>query len=198
MSAVTMNRLFALAALMLVAAPVAADAATASPVLAGIMSDLAAMSGRRADFTEEKRLASLTTPLVSQGELLYRRPAYLEKTTTTPKPERLVVNGDVLTIQAGSDGVTRQIDLGSHPVVAAMVDTIRGTIAGDLATLQRYYTITEQGDRAAWHLTLIPVDPRMAKQIKVIDVTGRGIDVQRILTTEANGDQDLLTIKTIE
>jgi len=193
-----MNRLFALAALMLVAAPVAADAATASPVLAGIMSDLAAMSGRRADFTEEKRLASLTTPLVSQGELLYRRPAYLEKTTTTPKPERLVVNGDVLTIQAGSDGVTRQIDLGSHPVVAAMVDTIRGTIAGDLATLQRYYTITEQGDRAAWHLTLIPVDPRMAKQIKVIDVTGRGIDVQRILTTEANGDQDLLTIKTIE
>ena len=193
-----MNRLFALAALMLVAAPVAADAATASPVLAGIMSDLAAMSGRRADFTEEKRLASLTTPLVSQGELLYRRPAYLEKTTTTPKPERLVVNGDALTIQAGSDGVTRQIDLGSHPVVAAMVDTIRGTIAGDLATLQRYYTITEQGDRAAWHLTLIPVDPRMAKQIKVIDVTGRGIDVQRILTTEANGDQDLLTIKTIE
>jgi outer membrane lipoprotein-sorting protein len=198
MSVVHMTRLCALIAVMLTAAPVVASADTAPPILTGIMADLAAMSGRRADFTEEKHLASLTTPIVSQGELLYRRPAYLEKNTTSPKPERLVVNGDVLTIQAGSDGVARQIDLPSHPVVQAMVDTIRGTIAGDLATLQHYYTITEDGDRAGWHLTLIPIDPRMARQIKVIDVTGRGIDVQRIRTTEANGDEDLLTIKTIE
>jgi hypothetical protein len=92
----------------------------------------------------------------------------------------------------------RQIDLGDHPVVQAMVDTIRGTIAGDLATLERYYRITPQGDRAAWQLTMTPRDPRMAKQIRVIEVTGRGIDVQRILTTQANGDADLLTIRTTE
>ena len=74
-----------------------------------------------------------------------------------------------------------------------MVDTIRGTIAGDLATLERYYTITQQGDRSAWQLTMIPTDPRMAKRIKVIEVAGRGIDVQRIRTTQANGNEDLLT-----
>jgi hypothetical protein len=45
---------------------------------------------------------------------------------------------------------------------------------------------------------MIPTDPRMAKRIKVIEVAGRGIDVQRIRTTQANGDEDLLTIRTIE
>jgi outer membrane lipoprotein-sorting protein len=183
-------------AFLLACQPVAAWAGEA-PLLAGIMANLAAMPDRRADFTEEKRLASLTTPLVSQGQLIYRRPAYLEKATVSPRPERLVVSGDTLTIQAGSDPV-RQIDLGDHPVVQAMVDTIRGTIAGDLATLERYYRITQQGDRAAWQLTMTPRDPRMAKQIRVIEVTGRGIDVQRILTTQANGDADLLTIHTTE
>jgi outer membrane lipoprotein-sorting protein len=182
---------------LMTGAPLTGHAATPSPLLSGIMADLAAMSGRHADFTEEKHLASLTTPVISQGELLYRRPSYLEKTTVSPKAERLVVDGATLTIQSG-DAAARQIDLSDHPAVQAMVDTIRGTIAGDLATLQRYYAITEHGTRAAWHLTLVPIDPRLAKQIKTIDVTGRGIDVQRILTSEANGDTDLLTIKTIE
>jgi outer membrane lipoprotein-sorting protein len=183
-------------ALLLVCAPIAGRAASMPP-LAGIMADLAAMPNRRADFIEEKRLSSLTTPLISQGQLLYRRPSYLEKITLSPKPERLIVSGETLIIQSGS-ALARQIDLSDHPMVQAMVDTIRGTIAGDLATLERYYTITQQGDRSAWHLTMIPTDPRMAKRIKVIEVTGRGIDVQRIRTTQANGDEDLLTIRTIE
>jgi outer membrane lipoprotein-sorting protein len=183
-------------ALLIACAPVASLAAS-TPPLAGIMADLAAMPNRRADFTEEKRLSSLTTPLISQGQLLYRRPSYLEKITLSPKPERLIVSGETLIIQSGS-APARQIDLSDHPIVQAMVDTIRGTIAGDLATLERYYNITQQGDRAAWHLTMIPTDPRMAKQIKVIEVNGRGIDVQRIRTTQANGDEDLLTIRTIE
>jgi outer membrane lipoprotein-sorting protein len=183
-------------ALLLACAPCVSRASSVPP-LAGIMADLAAMSDRRADFTEEKRLSSLTTPLVSRGQLLYRRPSYLEKITLSPKPERLIVSGETLIIQSGS-APARQIDLSEHPIVQAMVDTIRGTIAGDLATLERYYTITQQGDRSAWQLTMIPTDPRMAKRIKVIEVAGRGIDVQRIRTTQANGDEDLLTIRTIE
>ena len=67
------------------------------------MARLAQAPQRRANFVEEKTLAALTVPLRSEGRLEYRRPDHLEKITTAPQYESLVVEGGRLVIAAGGD-----------------------------------------------------------------------------------------------
>ena len=88
------------------------------------MRTLASVAQRQATFTEEKHLAALDRPLVSTGELRYRRPSYLEKLTLAPKREELLVDGQRLTITDPATGTDRVVDLSGSPEVSALVDLI--------------------------------------------------------------------------
>ena len=66
--------------------------------IGSLMRMLAAVPGSHTTFREEKRLAQLTRPVEDSGTLDYARPAHLEKHTTAPQEEKLVVDGDRLTI----------------------------------------------------------------------------------------------------
>ena len=61
-------------------------------------------------FVERKYLAMLTAPLDFSGTLVYTAPGRLEKNTLAPKPERLVLDQDKLTLNirtAASAGFSR-------------------------------------------------------------------------------------------
>src|SRR5215475_781992 len=121
-------------------------AAEVSPRPIGeLMQLLAQVPESHSTFTEVKLINFLTVPLRASGELFYRRPDYFEKATMQPQLERLVVNGDRLTISAVGEP-PRVLDLDSQPMVRGLVDAIRGTLAGDLALLQRTYRLDMGGD----------------------------------------------------
>ena len=157
------------------------------------MARLAQAPERRATFEEEKRLAALDQPLRSTGTLLYRRPRHLEKRTTYPVPESLVVDGDRLVLTAGQEP-PRVVDLGGQPEIRALVDTVRGVLAGDLDTLRRLYDIRAEGTPSAWRLALTPTDPRAARFLRVVRVAGASDQVRGIEVVEAGGDTQLLRI----
>lgn len=159
-----------------------------------LMHRLASVPESRASFTEEKSIAALTQPVRSEGWLEYRRPGHLEKTTTEPVPESLMVDGDRLSIIADSQPA-RLVDLDSEPALRALVDAVRGTLAGDLGTLRRSYDVTMQGTQAAWHLTLAPRGPPLAKLVRQVTVEGSGTDLHAVRIVQANGDQSLMTIR---
>src|SRR5689334_17857762 len=82
-----------------------ARADPAPPVwLQDLMARMAQVPERREAFREEKHFAALDTPLISSGQLVYRRPAYLGKITTQPDAETLVVDGDRLTLTTKDQG----------------------------------------------------------------------------------------------
>ena len=160
------------------------------------MQRLAQVPESRASFIEIKSLAALSVPLSATGTLLYRRPAYLEKTTLQPRPENLVVDGDRLTLtEAGAS--PSLIDLDSEPMIRALVDAIRGTLAGDLALLRRSYQVTMNGDLTAWRLTLTPTDPGAARMVTRIVIDGTGTALRFIRTIQANGDESRMTISPL-
>ncbi len=159
------------------------------------MTGLAAIPERHATFREEKHLAALDVPLVSQGWLIYRRPAHLEKITTAPEPESLIVDGDTLTL-AANKAAPQSVRIGRHPEVGALVDAVRGALAGDLGTLESHYRITAEGRLAAWHLVLLPTDPGVQRLVRVIVIAGAGADISSFSTVQVNGDEDSLTIAT--
>ena len=157
------------------------------------MRHLAAIPESHAAFTEVKTIAALSEPVRSEGRLIYRRPGHLEKITTGPVPESLMVDGDRLSM-VSDDQPPRLVELDSEPALRALVDAVRGTLSGDLATLHRSYVVSMEGTPAGWQLILTPRQP-LAGLLRQISVEGAGSDLHVVRVVQANGDQSLMTIR---
>lgn len=160
------------------------------------MAQLAAVPERRARLVEEKRLAVLDQPLRSTGRLLYRRPDHLEKITVSPEPESLVVNGDRLVLTQGQEP-PRVVDIASQPDLRALVDAVRGSLAGDLAALRRSFAVTASGTLGAWRILLVPTDPGAARMLARVELRGAGDAPREVDIRQADGDDDRLLIEPL-
>ena len=157
-----------------------------------LMERMAQVPSSTASFTEKKYLAVLTAPLELSGKLAYSRPGRIEKHVLTPYDERMVVDGDNLTLE--KKGEKRSFALQSHPVAWAFVESIRATLAGDMALLQRFYRTALQGSKEAWWLTLEPQDAQMAGYVQSITISGSDNRVNSLEILETNGDKSVMTI----
>ena len=178
-----------LLALLLAAA---SSGGAADWTVAQLFAELAKRGQTTATFQERKFLALLDRPLESSGELLFIPPDRLEKRTLRPKPESLVVDGDAVTLERG--GKRRTLRLSGNPQVAVLVDSIRGTLAGDLASLTRTYSAGLQGDSTRWRLTLRPLDPSIGTLVEHIEIGGTGAQVRIVEIFQADGDRSVMTI----
>jgi outer membrane lipoprotein-sorting protein len=156
-----------------------------------VMTQAAAIPSRSTDFVEEKRLASLTAPLISRGRLAFTRPSHLEKNTEAPKPEHLVIDGDRLTITEDREA-PRTVSLDEHPALRALADTLRATLSGDLAALRRIYAIEEQGSPQSWRLVLVPRDLALRRTLARVTLDGSEADLRQIVIQQTNGDEQRL------
>jgi outer membrane lipoprotein-sorting protein len=159
-----------------------------------LMNRLARIPELRATFHEEKRLAALDRPLESEGRLLYLRPGHLEKITTAPRPERLVVDGETLTVSLG-DEPPQVVSLEERPDLQALVDAVRGPLSGNLAILRRHYGVRAEGRREAWRLTLQPTDPNVLRLLQSVTIEGAETAIRSIHILQANGDEQRMTIE---
>ena len=181
----------------LVIAPHLAAADTPPAVTAwGLPQLMASMHGVRtasARFVEKKFVQLLARPLQSSGTLIFNAPDRLQKETLAPTASRLTVNGDRLTV-AQPDGKTRDVSLSEVPEIGALVESIRATLAGDGATLTRYYTPTLSGTAGNWSLMLEPRDSRLRNLVTTIRMQGEGTVIRSIETVERDGDRTEMTI----
>jgi outer membrane lipoprotein-sorting protein len=160
-----------------------------------LMQSLATAKPGRATFVEKKYMAILDRPVESSGELHYTPPDRLEKRTIKPKPETMLVEGGVLTVERGNQKHTLQ--LSEYPELAGLIDSIRGTLAGDRKALERSYKLKLQGDAERWTLSLFPTDPKMATSVHLIRIAGSRDDVRRIEVIQTDGDRSLMTINRV-
>ena len=158
-----------------------------------LMKSLAEKPAERAVFVEKKTISYLDRPIESSGLLMYRAPDLLEKRTVRPKPELLRVEGDQLLIERGKK--THRVSLADYPEIGGFVDSIRGTLAGDRAALERSYQLQLEGGADRWTLQLTPTDPRMSAIIRTITIAGRRAEVRSIEIDQADGDRSLMTIE---
>jgi outer membrane lipoprotein carrier protein LolA len=171
----------------------AAPAAGAADWTIGQLFDALAKRGETgATFSERKYVALLDRPLDSSGELVFTPPDRLEKRTLKPKPESLAVDRDTVTLERG--GKRRTLRLNENPQVAVLVESIRGTLAGDLASLTRVYSAGLQGDSARWRLVLRPLDPALGTLVERIEIGGAEAHVRTVEIFQADGDRSVMTI----
>jgi len=184
---------FTLAVGLALAAP--SPAAFAAWDLQQLMETLAQNKSGRARFTEKKSIAMLDKPVESSGELLYSAPSHLEKRTFKPKPETMIVDGDELLIERGRQKYNLQLQ--SYPELAAFIDSIRGTLAGDRKALERSYQLSLEGSAERWSLQLLPLDEKMRAVIQRIRIDGARDQVRSIEITQTDGDSSLMIIEKL-
>ena len=179
----------ALAAALLLAS-LASNAAELS--VAQLFESLARERPGRAAFTEKKHLALLDRPVESTGELVFTPPDRLEKRTVTPRPESVVVEGGSVTLERA--GKRHTLRLAENPAVAVLVESIRATLAGDLAGLTRTYSVGLDGRAGRWRLTLRPLDPAAAALVERIEIGGTEARVRTVEIFQADGDRSVMSI----
>lgn len=157
------------------------------------MAQMRGVHESKAYFTERRMMAMLDAPIVTKGTLRYEAPDYLVKQTLQPHAEKLTVHGDLVTIVEGRDRL-RSLSLSDTPQVSALVESIRGTLSGDLAALQRYYDVAVTGTLDGWEMTLTPHDGDLAALVSTIKIAGEGNMIRTVDTREANGDQTIMTV----
>jgi hypothetical protein len=160
-----------------------------------LMKSLAEARPQRAAFVEKKYLAQLDRPVESSGELRYAAPNHLEKRTLKPRPENLIVDGDVASYERGS--LRRVIQLSEIPEMAGLIDSIRGTLAGDRRMLERSFRIGLEGKSDRWFLQLKPLDIAMARNVHAIRIAGAGKEVRSVEVTMTDGDRSVMTIEPL-
>ena len=159
-----------------------------------LMRELGEVKSAKARFVERKHLAILSAPLEATGTLLYTAPGRLEKHTLTPRQESLVLEGDRLNLENQERNQRRTFALQDQPVIWAFVESIRSTLAGDLATLSRFYHVGLDGAERRWRLTLKPVEPGMQGVVSEIRIGGSGNRINTIEIIETSGDRSVMTI----
>jgi outer membrane lipoprotein-sorting protein len=177
----------------LVAAAMAASMACAAPLgVQELFDSLSHAKPARATFHEKKFVALLDKPVESTGELVFTPPSRMEKRTTAPRAESVIVDGDVVTLERG--GRKQTMRLRENPAIAVLIESIRATLAGDLASLTRTFSTALAGDSAQWRLTLRPLDPALGTLVERLEIAGSNAQVRTVEIFQADGDRSVMTL----
>ena len=176
----------------LLSASVMAGAAGSEDGLQRLMQKLSQRQHGHVAFVEHQWIAVLDKPVESSGELFFDAPGRLEKRTLLPKPESVVLEQGNVTIRRGAK--SRTFALRDYPQFGPIIDSIRATVAGDLAALQQHYQLDFQPEGARWTLKLTPRDKALAAQIAFIRVAGAGEFIREIEMDRSNGDRSIMVI----
>ncbi|MBR8180586.1 outer membrane lipoprotein carrier protein LolA [Burkholderia ambifaria] len=188
-------RVFAVASAVALALPAQAADTGSAWTLDRLMSTLAQHKSGRATFTETKTLSIAAQPLESSGELVFVAPDHLEKHTLSPKPEHLVVDGDMLTVERNNRKFT--LALARYPELGAFIDSIRATLAGNRYALEQVYKVALAGHGDDWTLTLTPLDSRMLKVISTITLDGTRDVLRSVAIRQADGDHSTMHLQPV-
>jgi outer membrane lipoprotein-sorting protein len=167
--------------------------------LDALLARFAAVPGMRCRFREEKRIALLSAPVVSEGTLDYAAPGWLARRVTRPAPQ-LVLIGDGQLRMRDASGHVETLDLAAQPVVRSFVDTFSLLFSGSRAALERTYRVQYAPDAGGtgWTLTLTPKVAPLDRFLAEIRVEGEATTLRRMVMREVSSDVTTTTFEDVD
>lgn len=179
-------------ALSSVAPITAALAQATAPVssLEGLLARLAQVQALSARFVERKTITLMRRPLVSEGMVHFTRPGWIARWTETPERAVVLLKGGALSVR--DPGGTRELDVGSNPVLRGFVEGFVHVLSGDRAALERDYALSFATSGEGWQLTLTPRSQALSKLVTRMVFVGNDARVSQMQLTEASGDHTVM------
>lgn len=147
-----------------------------------IVARLASYPVVRAQFVQERTMASLTKPVISSGRLVFSREGLIWQ-VEAPVKLSLVYSASA-SPQSGA-------------VQAEMGRLIRALIAGDLRELRTTFDVVPRGDLERWTLELRPKTAEVSQYLRGIALAG-GEHLEAIDILEASGDRLKVRMKNFD
>ena len=174
---------------------VEAQAPTVSTV-DSILTRMARIQGLHCSYREEKRIALLSAPIMSEGTIDYARPGRMIRRVTRPSAQIVFIDGGELRMAEG--GHTQRIDLATQPVVRSFVDSFLQLLQGDRRALERTYTLTlETSASNGWTLILRPRSTPLTQFVREIRFQGHGDAMEQMVMLEVSGDSTTTTFTQV-
>ena len=184
------------------AGPARAVAQDASPSVDSVLARMARIPGLHCAYREEKRIALLSSPVVTEGVIDYARGAStaahrMARRTRAPRRDVVLIDAGELRMSDGR--TTQRIDLASQPVVRSFVDSFLQLLVGDRAALERTYTLSlEPLADGQWALVMRPRAAPLTTFLREIRFEGRGDTLTRMVMTEISGDVTTTTFSDVD
>ncbi len=167
-------------------------AAAAEFSLDALLQQLQGVKSAEARFVEERRLALLDAPLVTEGTLSYEAPDKLIRQDLSPKTALYQIDADSVTVS--NDQGEYRLALQDEPLLQASIGPLLAALAGDRTRLERDFTLALSGQPDDWTLTLAPKPAALQEVIAKIALTGQASRIQAVSMDEQDGDQILLRL----
>jgi hypothetical protein len=147
-------------------------------------------------FEETAFSSLLTQPVKTRGILRFTPQAGLEKHITAPHDERYLVEGDTVIFESKTKGTSRTLSLHDYPALRAFIEAFRSTLANDVITLKRFYSVTLEGEPRRWVLMLRPLDKAVQELVESIRFSGEREYLGSIEIQAPGGDRSVMVITT--
>ena len=176
-------------------------AAVAAPAAAGdLLREIEARLDHarvsRGEFTQEKRLVGISRPLKGRGSFLIDRERGVLWRNEAPFRSVLKITRREI-VQSDDHQVLMQLSADREPAVKAVSAVLFATFAADLGALSQYFSFEGDAGGGAWHLTLKPRDPGLARLIRSLELAGER-EVRRVDLMAASGDQLHIEFQKVE
>ena len=181
------------------AMPVLAQARSASEEagderLRRVLAAVAAQPLAAAPFIERRLSALAATPLESRGTLSFNPAGLIEKQTTSPLRERVIISPETVTIDAGDGKPLTVIRLDAQGALTGYGLGLRALLSGNEKLLRQVFDTRMSGTFENWKVQLLPREPALKRGIRHIMVSGSGARLRLIETSETGGDIIEMTI----
>lgn len=163
--------------------------------LDALMALLAQRKGGEARFSEERTVVGFDSPLRASGRLSFTAPDRFARETLEPRRERMEVAGNQIRLERG--GRVRQMTLDAVPELVALVEGLRGTLAGDATLLRKHFDVRLAGQARLWTLTLVPLDGTLAAQVRQLQIVGTQGELRSVEMQMAGQQRSLMTIEPL-
>lgn len=180
-------------AFALVCAVVASASAGAPDAAAALLARMGKAPPVATAFIQVSYRGVLSRPLVVSGTMRWLGGDRLERDIDKPFIETAKIGGGELSVQRGG-GEVHRIALARAPQAAAMLAGFRALLGGDVAELQKNFSLASEGGGARWLVTLTPRTPALKRQLQSIAIDGRGEEPRCLTVTDANGDSSITLV----
>jgi len=140
-----------------------------------------------ANFSQEKHLKMLATPVISEGVIRFEKPGKLRWQVDTPEASVAVVDGK--SVKMSQEGKEQPVNAIDRQTYGAISDLIEGIVSGKLMNGQSMKTQFFKTAKGVL-IDLVPNDPKMAKHLAQVQLTFNTADhtLRELRMQQPNGD----------
>jgi hypothetical protein len=170
----------------------------ADTLLAQLAQRSQAIQSLEGTFAQQKTIAVLPVPLSSNGRFSFEQAKEVVWETLVPVQSRLTLTPNGISFADGNSDVKgeQKIPAQAQQAGAEIIAKIfMGVIAGELDSLQEYFTLSATGTTAEWQIQLVPRSANLSAYIATIELRG-GEFTEHLDIAEANGDKTHIVFTT--